>query len=808
MEVRDEYVADTRQYSGPLREAGKEADRFADKNGRAALAARKMGLAAKEAADKAAKSMALAGEAAEKLAEGEIEAKEAAEAESRALKDMERAAIAAAEAERAVARAANDAADNMRKAARDAEMAGAAQKLAALKAAGATKQHNAEVLRLRKEMPELEKVSAGAFSLMESASSKFGSALDGVTSSMSELSGMGRALPGLIITGLELLPAAAAAAGGAITLGLGGAIAGVGILAASKNKEIRAEYASLGKDIFGHLQQDAQPFVATLAHIGTYLEDEAKSWAPLIKGAFAEMAPEVDQFAKLAIKSLNQLKPAFSAITKGFGVQLQSLGPELAPSLHNIATGVQAIGDAAAKNPDALPELAHDLSLVVRVGGDVIGFFTRFEGYINRASEMTTAYAFGPLGTLGLEMYKLKNIVGSWLGSGGKQTEMFADISTGATGSAGALTQTRMATERYKSANDLAALSTDKFITALNNLAAANMSLDQAQIAQAQAANAASSAADHHHHVSLSERSALLSVAQANQTLLEKMKESGASTDSVAHKMGTLRAGFIATAEKMGYTASQAKKLADRYGLLPARKNTKVTADTRGAMSNLDAFLARVRNARPVLSVDVRYNGKRPDLAATGGQYMGPGKGFKYAAGGEVSGLINGPGTGTSDSIPAPWLSNGEFVVNSKTTADNTAALMNLNAGMSWMRAGLLGGERFAKGGKVSIGKGEQKQIAKLHAAQARVSLARSRPEYLAALAAQQALESMRRSVYGGILRGGPGGPGTSGSTVVQHVTQIDVHVAGNVWQTTQLAQELQSVFLRNGMPLALQAGR
>jgi hypothetical protein len=62
---------------------------------------------------------------------------------------------------------------------------------------------------------------------------------------------------------------------------------------------------------------------------------------------------------------------------------------------------------------------------------------------------------------------------------------------------------------------------------------------------------------------------------------------------------------------------------------------------------------------------------------ATGGIYEG------YAAGGPVkkgkgyamAGPVSGPGTGTSDSIPAPWLSNGEYVTRASVTAKNRNAL-------------------------------------------------------------------------------------------------------------------------------------
>lgn len=71
-------------------------------------------------------------------------------------------------------------------------------------------------------------------------------------------------------------------------------------------------------------------------------------------------------------------------------------------------------------------------------------------------------------------------------------------------------------------------------------------------------------------------------------------------------------------------------------------------------------------------------------VAALGAQIISTAAGANFAGGGEVS----GPGTGTSDSIPATIdgraparLSNGEFVVNAEATRKNLAALKAINAG-------------------------------------------------------------------------------------------------------------------------------
>jgi hypothetical protein len=88
-------------------------------------------------------------------------------------------------------------------------------------------------------------------------------------------------------------------------------------------------------------------------------------------------------------------------------------------------------------------------------------------------------------------------------------------------------------------------------------------------------------------------------------------------------------------------------------------------------------------------------------LLGTGGGdfgFLGEALGLKAATGGRVT----GPGTGTSDSIPAR-LSNGEFVVNAKSTKDNLALLHAINGGgKGYALGGLVGAPgpvRGASGG-------------------------------------------------------------------------------------------------------------
>lgn len=77
----------------------------------------------------------------------------------------------------------------------------------------------------------------------------------------------------------------------------------------------------------------------------------------------------------------------------------------------------------------------------------------------------------------------------------------------------------------------------------------------------------------------------------------------------------------------------------------------------------------------------------------------------RFANGGHVT----GPGTGTSDSIPA-LLSNREFVVNARATAQHRGLLEAINSGRvaRFATGGLVGAEALGTAGKAGGGTGEQ----------------------------------------------------------------------------------------------------
>lgn len=165
------------------------------------------------------------------------------------------------------------------------------------------------------------------------------------------------------------------------------------------------------------------------------------------------------------------------------------------------------------------------------------------------------------------------------------------------------------------------------------------------------------------------------------QALLDMAAAWNDQSDAAKNAPGAHRAAvasFVDLAKKMGMSEDKARALAKRIIEIPD-KNVKVTADTsqaRSALSFIERDLSKLDGRTARTYVTTVYDQQ-------GHQTKG---GLQKAAGGPVY----GPGTSTSDSIPA-YLSNGEYVIKAAAVAKyGTAMFDRLNA------------MRFADGGSVS----------------------------------------------------------------------------------------------------------
>lgn len=188
------------------------------------------------------------------------------------------------------------------------------------------------------------------------------------------------------------------------------------------------------------------------------------------------------------------------------------------------------------------------------------------------------------------------------------------------------------------------------------------------------------------------ERAEAITGLQAVQREIQKTP--GAKTVRVS----TLNAAAIKALEAVGLKTRQLPDGRTEVYTANGQAIGSIGAVTR-AMNNLNGKVARTYTFHEVKTNYVNTLSQRGQsvhdaVGATGGLFTG--KDFKhrgYASGG----LVDGPGTETSDDVYAPWLSKNEFVVNARRTRQYLPLLKAINSG--GMSAGGMAGGGMASAG-------------------------------------------------------------------------------------------------------------
>jgi hypothetical protein len=108
----------------------------------------------------------------------------------------------------------------------------------------------------------------------------------------------------------------------------------------------------------------------------------------------------------------------------------------------------------------------------------------------------------------------------------------------------------------------------------------------------ADAIDKANDAVDKSKKVSNDERGALIDLAEAALEIAENQIKAGESVDTVVSKMKKSRSTFLEVADKMGLSATEAKRFADNAGLVPSDIRTKFKIS---GLSDLQAAEASVK---------------------------------------------------------------------------------------------------------------------------------------------------------------------------------------------------------------------
>lgn len=156
----------------------------------------------------------------------------------------------------------------------------------------------------------------------------------------------------------------------------------------------------------------------------------------------------------------------------------------------------------------------------------------------------------------------------------------------------------------------------------------------------------------------------LASVSSAISAHVEAMRDQGATTQEINAFLAQASRRYRGVGVDVGKTSGNVRQLDKNLRNIPKNVDVEVDADTRPAQ-------AEVRRLQGIIEGTIATMFVRTQRAPGSGGLAG------FASGG----LVRGPGSGTSDSIFAPWISNGEFVVNAAATRRNLDLLRAINDG-------------------------------------------------------------------------------------------------------------------------------
>jgi phage-related protein len=171
-----------------------------------------------------------------------------------------------------------------------------------------------------------------------------------------------------LIAGPAALVAMVGAAGVA-----GGAIIGLGLVAAAQAERVKTAFTGLKDHVVKSFQDISKPLEPVLLKVADTARGLFDQLAPILAGSFKMIAPILSQFVGQLGAALQPLLGVVGQVARSAGVLLRGLGPQLAPILGAIGKLLGQAAQAAFKFGDALfKALGANLPKIVGVLGNFL----------------------------------------------------------------------------------------------------------------------------------------------------------------------------------------------------------------------------------------------------------------------------------------------------------------------------------------------------------------------------------------------------------------------------------------------------
>jgi hypothetical protein len=487
----------------------------------------------------------------------------------------------------------------------------------------------------------------------ESSFSKFTDAASSGFSSMfgmlSKLGASGYGTLALVAAGIAALGPASMLAAGAVTLGLGAALLGLGVIAASQSPVVRGEFARMWEGIKEDVIGISGPIQDALIQIPTYASYAFGLIKPELESAFAQIGPVFDRFVSNFARGFGELAPSIDPLTKGFSALLNEIGARMPNIFGSLSNTITTLADMAGKYSVEIAEFINGLFVIIDKSATVLSWFAdTFWDAQSRIEGAVSGLTFGALhADLDLSNTKFLSLRDRLL-------------------------ETAEELKNNKVVMDDLTVSADALKLAIEGLNNEHLNGDMAASAYKAALDKATETVEKnrgaitwHTEEGRKNYDAVFALVGASNKLTIAKAEEGATVEELRGLYIRHREQLGDVARQMGMNEKDAKDLVDRYLTIPKEIDTKITADKSSAQNTFDEFVTL--NSGRQIPV---YLIAKQEMGAKDGGLIG------YASGGPV----RGPGGTRTDSIPAR-ISRGEFVVNAAATRRNLPLLEAINSG-------------------------------------------------------------------------------------------------------------------------------
>jgi len=152
-------------------------------------------------------------------------------------------------------------------------------------------------------------------------------------------------------------PVIGAVAATGLVLGFGGAIAGIGILAAAQSDRVQTAFGDMADSIVKDMRRIAAPLEGSLVSVAYDIEQAFAGIAPALERSFAQLAPALTSFSDQFFDAFGNLEPAIQPLTDAFTDLLDSIGPRLDGFFADLSDSLINLSNVISADPELFSAL-------------------------------------------------------------------------------------------------------------------------------------------------------------------------------------------------------------------------------------------------------------------------------------------------------------------------------------------------------------------------------------------------------------------------------------------------------------------